>query len=121
MSKSAAYIDWGGSDEEFIRAIRTYAMAVLRAVRQVAEYFAAVFEAYAKEHASWTDRTANARQSLHTWIDDLANGVVELYLSHGVYYGIFLERRFAGKYAIIWPTIEAHLEEITRMLQGIFG
>lgn len=117
----AASIDWGGSDEEMLRAIEQYAHAVLRAVRQVAEYWAAVLEAYAKEHASWTDRTANARQSLHTWIEELSNDTVELYLSHGMKYGLHLERRWSGLYAIIWPTIEAHLGEISAMLQGIFG
>jgi len=117
----AARIDWGGSDEAMLRAMGAYARAVLKAVHQVAEYWQAVFEAYAKEHAPWTDRTSNARQSLHAWIDDLSNDVVVLYLSHGMHYGIFLERRWAGKYAIIWPTIEAHLAQIAAMLRGIFG
>lgn len=133
-----AYIDWGGSDEAMIRAIERYAMEVIKAVQMVAAYIATVMEAYAKEHAEWTDRTGNARQSLAGYtqddpppaynaeeatpyqVDQLAEDLVAVYLSHGMSYGRNLEFVSSGKYAIIWPTIEAHLPIIEQMLHGIF-
>ncbi|MDQ7034353.1 MAG: hypothetical protein Q9P01_05810, partial [Anaerolineae bacterium] len=58
---------------------------------------------------------------LHAWVDELSNDTVRLYLSHGlVDYGIYLETKYAGRYAIIWPTIQRHLPEIQKMLQEIF-
>lgn len=125
---------WDGTDEQLIRNMDAYADAVLRAVRKVAEYFAPIIEAHAKEHAPWTDRTANARQSLHSFVEELAQDVVALYLSHGMEYGYWLEVKnpeqavnlpgveveMAGRYAIILPTLEEHYEPIMKMLQDIF-
>lgn len=102
------------------------------ALVKIAQYWAVVLESSAKENAPWADRTANARQSLRAYIgtdapagypssQQLAQDVVELFLSHGMYYGIFLETRWQGRYAIIYPTLEAHLPEISRMLKEVFG
>lgn len=98
------------------------------AIRQVANYWQPVIEAYAKENATWIDRTSNARQSLHSFVDELANDTVALYLAHGRPYGIWLEVKGehpevanAGKYAIILPTLEAHYEPIRKMLKEIFS
>jgi len=102
------------------RGLEQYMARVSVAIRRVAEYYAPILENYAKTNAPWTDRTANARQSLHTFVEELSRNVVALYLSHGMNYGIHLETRYAGRYAIIWPTIEAHLPVIRRTLQGIF-
>ena len=99
-----------------------YAALVQKAVVDVANYFAPVLEAYAKDNAEWTDQTGNARQSLNAGvIEELSRDMVIIYLQHGVNYGGFLETRWSGRYAIIWPTIEQHLEQVREMLQGIFG
>lgn len=69
-------------------------------------------EAWAKDNATWTDRTGNARQSLRGrsyWED--ANKIVAQ-ISHGVDYGIWLELANQKKYAILEETIEAHKSEI---------
>jgi hypothetical protein len=70
--------------------IRAYRQAIGFALKQVAQYWAAVFENYAKERAPWDDQTGNARQGLHTYVEELASDTVRLYLSHSVHYGIFL-------------------------------
>lgn len=114
-------IDWGGSDQRLIQALDPYYRAVIDAVERVAKYFEPVLGDYAQTNARWKDHSSNARQSLHAFSESLANDVVELYLSHGMEYGIYLEVRWAGKYAIIWPTIAAHLQPIAEMLQGIFS
>jgi hypothetical protein len=66
--------------------------------------FASRVEAYAKENAPWEDRTGDARDGL------TAKGQQRLFeyriiLYHTVDYGIWLEVRWNGKYAIIVPTI----------------
>lgn len=121
MTKSVTIsIEWTGLQEMDAALVR-YGNAVIAAVEAVAAYFEPVFDAYAKEEASWKDRTGNARQTLHTWSKTLADDVVELWLGHGMEYGKYLERRWGGRYAIIWTTIEAHLDAIARMLQDIFA
>lgn len=114
-------VDWNGTDQQMMQRMAQYGASIKQVLKQIAQFWAARLESYAKQHAPWTDRTANARQSLHTWIEELSRDTVRLYLSHGMDYGIQLETRFAGRYAIIWPTLEAHLPAISRMLQGVFG
>lgn len=60
--------------------------------------------AYAKKNAPWTDRTGNARAGLHT-AHSIGSNYFELVVAHSVPYGIWLEVRWSGKYAIIGPTI----------------
>jgi hypothetical protein len=98
-----------------------YAGKVMQAVTAVLEYFKPIFETYAKQNAPWTDRSANARQTLYADVQALAREVVGLFLAHGMDYGLWLEVRWSGKFSIIWPTIQAHLNQITTMLRGIFG
>lgn len=67
--------------------------------------FAQEVENYAKEHASWDDRTGDARAGLTAKGEQrLTKYTIHLY--HTVDYGIWLEIRWDGKYAIILPTIE---------------
>jgi hypothetical protein len=66
--------------------------------------FAAEVQAYAREHAPWEDRTGDARQGLTAeGRQRLTSYTVVLY--HTVDYGIWLETRWDGRYAIIIPTI----------------
>lgn len=116
---SSSNFQWQGVDA-MLNRLTLYQQRVVWAVKQVALYWAAVFEEYARSNAPWTDRTGNARQSLHAYVEELAGDTVRLYLSHGVFYGIFLEVKHAGRYAIIWPTIQRHLPAIQEMLQRIF-
>ena len=117
---ASSSIQWRGT-VDMGRNCTIYGNKVIEAVNQVAAYFAPVLETYAKREAPWQDRTSNARQTLHAWTEQLSKDAVALYLSHGMYYGKFLESKYAGRYAIIWPTIQAHLGEILKMLKGIFG
>lgn len=118
MSKKTS-MKWQGADGVANR-MTEYERKVNFAVTQVANYFAPVIETAAKEGAPWLDRTANARQSLHAYVMQLSRDTVRLYLSHGVEYGVYLETANAGRYAIIWPTLEEHIPQIRAMLQGIF-
>src|SRR5687767_14986848 len=111
----SAQVQFSGVEQVTAR-MSVYELQVLLAIRQVGNYFAAKFETYAKENAEWEDQTGNARQGLHAFVEELARDSVQLFLSHGVTYGLWLEVKWAGRYAIIWPTIEAHLDEIASML-----
>lgn len=71
--------------------------------------WAGQMEGYAKQYASWIDRTSHARQSLHGGVDD-NGGQLVLYLSHGMEYGIWLEKgtdpheiKPKDKKALFWP------------------
>lgn len=113
-------IQWSGV-QQMQTNCGVYNDKVVEAVHAVLNYFQPLFEEYSKQNARWTDRTGNARQGLNSDVVDLAEAVVMLYLAHGMDYGLWLEVRWSGRYAIIWPTIQAHLNEIANMLRGILG
>jgi hypothetical protein len=78
--------------------------------------FAKRVEQYAKSNAPWADRTGAARDGL------TAEGYFRLtqytiVLYHTVDYGIWLEIRWNGRYAIIMPTIEAMGREFMGEIQ----
>ena len=107
-------------DREIQAGLKVYRGKIHQASVAVATYFAPVVEAEAKSNAPWTDRTGNARQGLTGFVDDVSATMVYLYLSHRVTYGVFLEIKNSGRYAIILPTLEKHYTAIFQMLQDVF-
>ncbi|MDI6872276.1 MAG: hypothetical protein QME79_13190 [Bacillota bacterium] len=95
--------------------------------------WAGQLEGYAKENAAWTDRTGHARQGLHAGVEARRAGGLVLYLSHGVEYGTYLEvackpkaerERLWGQpgpYAIVDPTMDAHLSRIRQSILDYWG
>jgi len=92
-----------------------------RGVAGVMEYWDSRIEATMKVGATWTDRTGNARLGLRAvaghepfvshWID----------LFHSVSYGIWLEVRWAGKYAIVIPTLITAGPKVMGTLNKLFA
>jgi hypothetical protein len=73
-------------------------------------------ESEMRTNAPWTDRTGNARNGLMAKHD--AEPMVEhtLTLFHTMPYGLWLEVRFEGKFAIIGPTMFSLAPSMTRDL-----
>lgn len=84
------------------------------------EDWARQMKGYSETHAPWTDRTGNARQSLHGGVDTDGDRYV-LYLSHGVEYGIWLEVAHGGNYAIVGPTMDTHIPRIRQTLLDLWS
>lgn len=77
---------------------------VKRGMVAAANYVAPLAEAHMKSTAPWTDRTGAARNGLGTQVLVSPNAVA-IVLYHTVPYGIYLETRWGGKFAVIEPTI----------------
>lgn len=95
--------------------------------------------------APWTDRTGNARNGLFARYNGgaaLASSVINMRganggsagqmlggavdshaidLYHTVPYGIWLEVRWSGKYAVIAPTIQTEGPRVMAAIQGLMG
>lgn len=71
-----------------------------------------------RANAPWEDRTGDARDGLG-WSLDESLTAPTVYLFHSVSYGVWLEVRWSGKYAIIVPTIEEFGPELIRMLEEV--
>lgn len=75
-------------------------------------------QSYARTHAPWRDQTGNARQGLFANYSKEGDSHV-ITLAHSVPYGIWLETRWAGRYAVIVPTLQAEAPRIMRDLSGV--
>lgn len=80
---------------------------------------APIFEGYAKQNRPWTDRTGDARKRLKCTAKAIDEGV-EISLSHGVDYGLWLELAHEQNYAILKPTIEIKAPEFVEGLKNLF-
>lgn len=110
---------WRGVDQVLANML-TYEGRVRAVVLAIADYLAPAMEAYAKDNAPWRDRTGNARQGLEGFVIEISQTIVDVYIAHRVTYGVFLETRWASRWGILWPTIQAHMPVITRMLEEVF-
>lgn len=76
--------------------------------------------AYAQSNAPWEDRTGDARAGLDVDVRREGNVIVwEMF--HSVDYGLYLETRWNGKYAIIMPTLEMFAHQVGRGLNETGG
>lgn len=91
---------------------------VQKAIGTTLAYHEPQAENYAKQNAPWTDQTTNARNGLIARSGKTANEYW-LVVAHQVPYGIYLETRWSGKYAIIGPTLEEFGPKIMNTLEGI--
>lgn len=117
-------IRWVRPPSQLAKAVDQYGERVLVAVTAVAGRIATIMQNSAKQNAPWTDRTGNARSGIFATAEqDLARGMVVIYLSHSAAldYGVWLELANGGRYGVIMQTIEAHLPELKAMLDGIFA
>jgi hypothetical protein len=77
-----------------------YAQLLDAALLALSDFFAPQIEAWMKENASWTDRTGNARQTLHAESFKALNEI-GIVISHGMDYGLWLELANGGRYSIL--------------------
>ncbi len=115
----ATGIVWEGA-ETVEQNMRGYPRVVRRAIAAVSRRHARKMVRYARTNAKWTDRTGQARKRLFAQVEINGERVI-INLSHGVFYGLFLEIKNQGRFAIIWPTIRATQNDFMDDLQGIFA
>lgn len=73
------------------------------------------FENYAKRYRPWTDRTGNARRTLHGYVESIPNGI-RICIAHGMSYGYSLEYEHERRYAILDPTVQALGADVTELV-----
>lgn len=111
----ATEVIWKGNLEEGLARFNGVMHERLTAIMG---YTAASMETYARTNAPWKDRTSNARNGLKGEVDIAALHHYAVTLSHSVPYGIWLEVRWAGKYAIIMPTIRQESVKLAAILRS---
>lgn len=101
----AASIRWSAPPSAMANRADGYAERLLEAVFQICETHAQLIADDARVSAPWQDRTGNARSGLHgtaTRQDAGAGAKV----AYSVAYGVFLERKNAGRFATVVPALQ---------------
>lgn len=82
------------------------------------EYEETKVQDHMRSSAPWTDRTGNARQGLFAkaFKADGSHGIV---CYHTMPYGIWLEVKSSGQYAVIVPTIQAEGVRVMRSVSKL--
>lgn len=92
------------TNKTLIRNSKLFPIYFQAGVTAIVERFQQKVLEYMQENAPWEDQTGAAREGLNTSVES-SIGEWVMTLSHGVDYGIWLEIRWSGAYAIILPTI----------------
>lgn len=111
-------MEWEGADD-MKRRLGGLSDYVREATEKTFQYYAPRVEAAAKQNAKWTDRTTNARNGLISRAGTSGKNRVYLVLAHQVPYGIYLETRWSGKYAIVMPTLNTFGPKIMNTIEGL--
>lgn len=122
--RSAEYaktLVWDKNVDLWIKSITTQAEALLNDyLTELVNKYASVIEDYMKTHALWQDQTGLARRSLRADVEILVGNSYSIILDHGedVYYGVWLELKYAGRYAIIQPTLDTFYPQVINELKA---
>lgn len=104
-------ITW--NERGLLDQLKTFNARMDRVLTATIAYHATQAGAYARKNAPWTDRTSNARNALSASAErDRPH--YRVIVSHGMPYGVWLEVRFSGRYAIIGPTIDHEGPEVMK-------
>lgn len=109
------------SDKQLGRSLRTLPKLIDGKIHAIFEYQGTKSLTWMKTTAPWTDRTGNARNGLGSEVFWVPLQEHTLRLFHRVAYGIWLEVRWAGKYAIIKPAIEKYGPDTMRLLNKLMS
>ncbi|WP_460357172.1 hypothetical protein [Mycobacterium sp. ZZG] len=116
MARARIQFDDGG----LRRNLATFNRDLDRRVGRVMDAESDYATAYLKAHAPWRDNSGAARAGLSATVSDLGRGSYELLLSYSVHYGIFLETKESGKYAVITPAMriigQKLLDDLTHII-----
>ena len=98
---------------------RWYKDGIMLRARHVMEEIGSLLEGYAKTHHPWTPDTGHTDISTRGFIAKATPLMIQTVLTAGMEYDVFLELARDGKWAWLWPAIEANLPEIKRLLRSI--
>jgi hypothetical protein len=111
--------DW--DDRALMQRLQNMPRQADRALHAMMRYHAPRAERTLKTGARWTDRTGNARNGLFTTVIHEPFQSYGIVMAHGVPYGIWLEVRFSGRYAIITPTVQSYGPQVMQTVGTLFA
>ncbi len=115
MSKSKITFDYS----DFTKQMTALNDKVDYAVQMLAKTDAGELRSYMQTNRPWTDRTGEAKRQLNAVVSKPSEHEIRITLSHGVYYGIWLELAHGKKYAILQPTLNTKGKEVIKDFEDL--
>lgn len=106
--------------ETLFKNMKTFPVKLDRAITSAVEYTASRGESAMRSNAPWNDQTGAARSGLHTSTEHSRTRHTIIF-AHSVPYGIWLEVRWSGRYAIIMPSVQDGGRELMQLLGGLLS
>lgn len=105
---------WDGAppDVVFAELSNRRIATIRRGIKAIADKWAPILTQQMKDRAPWQDITGEARRTLHTDVEQVTEDMVQIVLSHGVSYGVFLELKNGGRFAVIAPMLDEFAPKI---------
>lgn len=99
---------------EIVRNLEGLDDRAIQAIHATLRYWATQAMTIMRTEAHWTDNTGNARQGLMAkdFVDGEGGSLV---MWHSVPYGIWLEVRWHGKYAVVGPVMNQIAPRVQKM------
>lgn len=111
-------IRWQSSPAQMAERVKQYSERLLAAVFRLAEEWASRIADDVKRNHAWKNRTGAAEAGIFGRAFRLATGAVIL-IGGSVFYQIYLERRWGGRYAGIIPALQRAYAPILASLQQL--
>jgi len=99
-------VTWDGGLDQMIDGFAELAVRIPENVEGELRGFAGEWADWAKANHEWQNRTGEAEAGLHAIVIKSGGGWI-VKLMHGVYYGIFLEYRWGGRYGVLRDSLLA--------------
>lgn len=108
------------TDDSLFDNMTRFPVVMDQAMGQVFEYEATEAQNMMRTNAPWQDKTGNARQGLFTATGRTESGHF-MVLYHTMPYGIWLEVRHNGQYAVIEPSLQPVGLQVMQSLRRLFN
>ena len=105
--------------DEVMRNLEKWQAQTLDKARRVMEEIANHLAEYAKADHPWENQTGESQGSIRGFVEEAGPGIITATLSAGAGYDVFLELAKDGRWAWLWPAVEANMDEIKRKLDSV--
>ena len=99
------------------RNMAAFIAAKHAALVQAGHEVGAVLEAYAKANHPWTPQTGATDASTRGYVSEVTPRYVTVALTAGMDYNVFLELAHDGKWAWLYPAVEANADQIVGVVE----
>lgn len=103
--------------DQVLANLQNWQREIERRAGQAMEEIVASLEGWAKAEHAYTDRTGNLTSSIRGEITEASAALVRGVLTAGMDYAVFVNAVKDGKWAFLWPVIEAHKDDILAILK----